>query len=421
MIIPSIDLMDGKAVQLVNGDSAKKKVVVDDVFLLAREFSRYGKFQVIDLDAAFGKGKDNQQIVRELCSMYDVRVGGGIRSVDDAVELVRCGAREVIIGTCANKEFLLELCDAIGRRRIIVALDACDGEVRSRGWMTGTGKGVVETLRLLEAYCCGFLYTCIEKEGLMDGCDFDTVKKLKEFSSNRICAAGGISSVDEIMMFDNMGVDVVLGMALYTGRINMDDIFLNRVDFGKDNVVPTVVQDCVSRDVLMVGYMNCEALSLTLECGMMTYFSRSRERLWRKGETSGNVQELVSIKLDCDGDTILACVRQVGAACHTGSYSCFGDENRAESNILDGVYSVITDRIENPKKGSYTSKLVGKKDAVLRKINEEAMEVIIAGKEGKKDDIVWEIADLFYFLIVLAAVNDIKLMDIWKMLDSRRM
>ncbi|MFH1432805.1 MAG: bifunctional phosphoribosyl-AMP cyclohydrolase/phosphoribosyl-ATP diphosphatase HisIE [archaeon] len=421
MILPSIDLLDGKAVQLVGGDPLKKKVVVDDVFGLASEFFRYGKFQVIDLDAAFWKGRDNRGIVKELCRKYDVRVGGGIRTVDEAVELVRCGAKEVIIGTRANKEFLKELCDAIGRKRVVVALDARNGMVESWGWTKGTGRSVLEVAKELENYCSEFLYTCIDKEGRMIGGDIDTVMKLKEITSNKICASGGISAVDEIRKFDEIGANVVLGMALYTGKLSLDEVFASRVDFAKGGgIVPVVVQEAVSRDVLMVGYMDKEALSLTLKSGKMTYYSRSRKKMWVKGEESGNSQELVSIKLDCDRDTVLATVRQTGGACHTGSYSCFGDENRSESNILTGVYNVIQERIKYPKEDSYTSKIAKDKELISRKINEEALEVIIASKDGKREEIVWEIADLVYFILVLAAANDIDMREIWNMLDSRR-
>ncbi|TFG91484.1 MAG: bifunctional phosphoribosyl-AMP cyclohydrolase/phosphoribosyl-ATP diphosphatase HisIE [Syntrophobacterales bacterium] len=421
MILPSIDLMDGKAVQLVGGAPAKKKVVVDDVFALARKFSRYGKFQVIDLDAAFGNGKDNRLIVKELCRNYDVRVGGGIRSVDEAVELVRCGAKEVIIGTRANKEFLSLLCDAIGRKRVVVALDARGGEVMARGWTKGTGKDVFVAIKEFSGYCSEFLYTCIDKEGRMKGGDIETVRKITLVTSNKICASGGISTADEIRMFDDAGANVVLGMALYTGKLSLDEVFASRVDFDKGNgIVPVVVQEAVSRDVMMVGYMDKVALSLTLKSGRMTYYSRSRKKMWVKGEESGNWQELVAIKLDCDGDTVLATIRQTGVACHTGSYSCFGDENRSESNILSGVYNVILDRIENPREGSYTSKIAKDKELISRKINEEAYEVILAANDGKREEIVWEIADLVYFLLVLAAASGIDPREIWNMLDSRR-
>ena len=421
MILPSIDLMGGKAVQLVGGDPKRIGAAVDDVFTLADEFARFGMFQVIDLDRAFGKGKDNIAIVKELCRRYDVRVGGGIRTIEAAKDLVRCGAREVMIGTQANPEFLSALCSEIGKKRIVVALDARKGKVESCGWTKTTDKDVLSKAREISEYCSGFLYTCIDKEGLMDGCDTDTVLKIKKITTNIISYAGGVSSIEDIQKFENLGVDSVLGMALYTDKLKLDDIFISRVDFSKNaGLVPIVLQDIYSRDVLMLAYMDKDALSKTLKSGKMTYYSRSKKKQWVKGETSGNTQELVSIKLDCDRDTILAVVRQKGRACHTGTYSCFGNENSKESNILTGIYNIISDRIENPKENSYTSKIAEKKDSILRKINEESMEVIIAAKEGKHEEIIWEISDLMYFLLVLAASNKIDLRDIWNMLGSRQ-
>lgn len=421
MILPSIDLMGGKAVQLVGGDPERVGAAVGDVFALADEFARFGMFQVIDLDRAFGKGKDNLPIVRELCRRYDVRVGGGIRSVKAAKDLVRCGAREIIIGTQANPEFLSTLCREIGKRRIIVALDARKGKVESCGWTKTTGKDVFSKASELSEYCSGFLYTCIDKEGRMGGCDLDTASKLTKITNSKISYAGGVSSIEDIQKFEDIGIDSVLGMALYTGRLKLDDIFVSRVNFSRNaGLVPVVAQDIYSRDVLMVAYMDKDALVKTLKSGKMTYYSRSKKKQWMKGETSGNTQELVSIKLDCDRDTILAVVKQKGVACHSGTYSCFGYENSKESNILTAVYNIISDRIKNPKENSYTSRIAEKKDSILRKINEESMEVIIASKEGKREEIIWEISDLVYFLLVLAAANKIDLRDIWNMLDSRQ-
>ena len=174
-------------------------------------------------------------------------------------------------------------------------------------------------------------------------------------------------------------------------------------------MIPVVVQDYKTNEVLMVAYMNEEAFRKTIETGKMTYFSRSRQQLWLKGETSGHYQYVKSLSLDCDNDTILAKVEQIGAACHTGSYSCFfknlvkkdyNDENPL--TILKEDYDVIAERKENPKEGSYTNYLFDKGiDKILKKVGEEATEMVIAAKNPDAEELKYEISDFLYHMMVL--------------------
>ena len=179
---------------------------------------------------------------------------------------------------------------------------------------------------------------------------------------------------------------------------------------GPDGLVPVVVQDVKTDAVLMVAYMNEEAYNQTLRTGRMTYYSRSRSELWLKGETSGHYQYVHSLTADCDLDTILAKVTQVGAACHTGSYSCFFNEiqNRSSKHnpmkVFEEVFSVIEDRKEHPKEGSYTNYLFDKGiDKILKKVGEEATEIVIAAKNPNPNEIKYEIADFLYHMMVLMA------------------
>ena len=182
---------------------------------------------------------------------------------------------------------------------------------------------------------------------------------------------------------------------------------------GPDGLVPVVVQDVKTDAVLMVAYMNEEAYNQTLRTGRMTYYSRSRSELWLKGETSGHYQYVHSLTADCDLDTILAKVTQVGAACHTGSYSCFFNEiqNRSSKQeahnpmkVFEEVFSVIEDRKEHPKEGSYTNYLFDKGiDKILKKVGEEATEIVIAAKNPNPNEIKYEIADFLYHMMVLMA------------------
>lgn len=225
MIFPSIDLMNAKVVQLVQGKRENKKIEIDDIAGLAKKFSKYN-IQVIDLDAAMGKG-DNLRIIKRLCKYYTCRVGGGIRDVEKAEEIIKAGAEKIIIGSSAFKDgkvnliFLKLLNKKISKDKIIIAIDSKKGKVVTKGWKESTNIDPVKVVEELEPYCSEFLYTYVDKEGMMKGTDFATLRKLKQATTNEITAAGGISSMDEINRLKRLGVNSVLGMALYTGKIKL--------------------------------------------------------------------------------------------------------------------------------------------------------------------------------------------------------
>lgn len=408
MIIPSIDLMDGKAVQLEQGQ--RKILEREDVFELAEYFSRFGEIAVIDLDAAMGKG-DNEDLIKELCKVARCRVGGGIRSVEKAKRLIANGANKIIIGTAANEEFLSKL----PKSRLIVAIDAKNGEVVTKGWAEGTGETPEGWINRFDDLCAGYLYTIVEKEGMMGGTDLAAIEKVSKLTKNPITAAGGICTVDEIKKLDKMDISCQLGMAVYTGSLILEDAFCELLDFDKvGGLIPTIVQDVKTKQVLMMAYSNVEAVKKSLKTGKSTYFSRSRNELWTKGETSGNVQKLRSAKYDCDRDTLLYMVEQKGNACHTGSYSCFGDKDF----VLEELYDLLIERKENLPEKSFTTKLFKDKEFLNSKILEEANEVI--DFENGEDDLGWEAADLAYFVMVLIAKHNVTLDDVRNNLASRR-
>lgn len=207
------------------------------------------------------------------------------------------------------------------------------------------------------------------------------------------------------------------------------------VKFDDKGLIPVVTQDYKTKEVLMVAYMNEEAFDKTLETGKVTYYSRSRGKLWIKGETSGHFQLVKSIKLDCDGDTLLIEAQQIDAACHTGNKTCFfrtltdgewtetAPEAKEEisAKILQEVYDVIVDRTVHPKEGSYTNYLFTKGlDKILKKVGEEAAEVIIAAKNKSREEIRYEISDLMYHLMVLMVERGVTLEDIYGELKGRR-
>lgn len=223
MLIPSIDLKGGAVVQLVQGE--KLAIRDDDVFRWVRKFEKFPKVQVIDLDAAMGIG-DNLALVRQIASALSCRVGGGIRSVERARDVLAAGAQHIIAGSSLFRDgapdlaFAQMLCDGVGRERIIAAVDSRGGHIVIHGWKTTLPLTAVEAVRALDPYCDEFLYTHVDTEGLMGGTDFEAIAAIRAATSRRVTAAGGITTRKEIDDLHNLGVDAVVGMAIYTGTLN---------------------------------------------------------------------------------------------------------------------------------------------------------------------------------------------------------
>jgi phosphoribosylformimino-5-aminoimidazole carboxamide ribotide isomerase len=227
MIIPCIDLMGGKVVQLVQGrDQALEG---DEPLALLRKFAAFPEIQVIDLDAALGQGS-NDELVEMLCGRAVTRVGGGVRTVERARRLVEQGAGKVIIGTAAfngqgvNAAFLAEARRAIGQERLLIALDSKDGHIVVKGWREATDLSAEKVVSLLEPYCSGFLCTYVDKEGMMQGTDLEWFHRLRALTSHELTAAGGISTLDEIRELTSLGIHCALGMAIYTGRLDLAEL-----------------------------------------------------------------------------------------------------------------------------------------------------------------------------------------------------
>ncbi|MDK2991493.1 MAG: phosphoribosyl-AMP cyclohydrolase / phosphoribosyl-ATP pyrophosphohydrolase [Clostridiales bacterium] len=205
----------------------------------------------------------------------------------------------------------------------------------------------------------------------------------------------------------------------------MDD-FISKLKFDDKGLIPAIIQDYTNGQVLMLAYMNEQSLRKTMETGQTYFYSRSRDELWHKGETSGHFQNVKGMSYDCDADALLIEVEQKGAACHTGHRSCFFNTvieqpDIAKEDVLAELYDVIVDRKNNPKEGSYTDYLFEKGiDKILKKVGEESAEVIIAAKNGVYDEVRWEVADLFYHVLVLLVQQGMTLDDIYAELKGRR-
>lgn len=225
MLIPAIDLKGGKVVQLIQGD--KLALETSDLDYWIERFSRFRRVNVIDLDAALGSGS-NDHLVREICTRLACQVGGGVRTPARALELCAIGAKKVIAGSALFKDGVADLAsaqrfaDAVGMDRVIGAVDSKGGRVVTHGWKTATGTTAVEAVRALEPYCGEFLYTHVDKEGLMKGTDIGAIRAVRDATRRPLIAAGGVTTQAEIDELDALGIDAVVGMAIYTGTLKLE-------------------------------------------------------------------------------------------------------------------------------------------------------------------------------------------------------
>lgn len=409
MIIPSIDLMNGRAVQLRRG----REFVLDggDPMERLEQFALLGEVAVVDLDAALGQGS-NASLIRQMVRRAPVRVGGGVRSIDAALDWLDAGASRVVIGTAASPD----LCSRLPRDRVVVAVDAERGRVVVEGWRTVTGHGPVERIRELSAVAGGFLLTQVEMEGGMAGFDRELVERAAAACAQgdaRLTAAGGITRSDEIGWLDRLGVDAQVGMALYTGWLSLEEALAAVLGPPVDGRLwPTVICDELG-DVLGLAWSSRESLSAAIQERRGVYWSRSRDALWRKGDTSGATQALRRVELDCDRDALRFVVHQEGSGfCHTGTRTCWGDRF-----TLGSLERTLAARAGDPDPASGTTRLLTNPALLATKLAEEAGELAAAGTPG---EVVHEAADLLYFALVAMARGGVTLNQVVAELGRRQ-
>lgn len=405
MIVPSIDIVGGRAVQLVGGETLA--IEAGDPFPILERFSRVGEVAVIDIDAARGEGS-NAPLIEEMASLARVRVGGGIRDVDTALSWLDAGAERIIVGTAASPEFL----NALPRERVIVALDARESRVVTHGWRVDAGLDLLEGIREFRDLCGGFLVTFVEKEGRMGGTDMDLARAVVEAAGDtRVTVAGGVTTAEEIDALDRIGADAQVGMALYSGTLDLADAFAAPLASDRpDGLWPTVVVD-EGGAALGLAWSSRESLRQAIDTGRGVYQSRSRG-LWVKGETSGASQELLTVSADCDRDSLRFVVRQHGTGfCHLHTRTCWGEDTG-----IGRLARRLADIVADPPPGSHTARLAGDPDLLAAKLIEEAGELAAA---TDPDDVAGEAADLIYFALAKAAASGVRLADIEAVLDRR--
>jgi phosphoribosyl-AMP cyclohydrolase / phosphoribosyl-ATP pyrophosphohydrolase len=404
MIVPSIDVMGGRAVQLRHG----RELVLDGGDPLDRleEFAVAGEVAVVDLDAALGRGS-NAAVIRTMVRRGQCRVGGGIRTLDAARAWLDAGAAKVVLGTAASPE----LCGSLPREGVIAAVDAERGDVVVDGWRAKTGARVLDRIAELAPVVGGFLVTQVEHEGAMQGFDIESVRAAVTAAGDaRVTAAGGITTAAEIAALDALGADAQVGMALYTGRLTLGDAVAAPL-VAPPELWPTVVCDELGQ-TLGLAWSTKESLARAVAERRGIYWSRSRRAQWVKGETSGNTQELVRVDLDCDRDALRFTVRQRGAGfCHLATRSCWPD-----AFDLGDLERVIEARRTSPEPASGTARLLADPALLEAKLREEAGELAAAGTAA---DAVHETADLLYVALVALARNGGSLADVRTELERR--
>ncbi len=342
-LYPAIDIKDGKCVRLTKGDFDREKIYSEDPAEVAESFEQAGAtfIHMVDLDGARDGRRMNGKTISAVTSAVNIPVelGGGIRTIEDAAQCLDLGITRLVIGTKAVSDpfFVQDLIARFGPECVVVGVDAKDGRVAVEGWETVSEVTAADLCMTMKD--CGvrhIIYTDIERDGMLTGPNVEAVSELSCSSGLDITASGGVSCMEDLQALYDAGINgVVIGKAIYEKKIDLKAAIerfqgepyvpYHWSDFTLSDagLIPVIVQDAANGQVLMMAYMNGQAYRDTLDTGLMHYYSRSRHEQWLKGETSGHYQKLISLKLDCDNDTLLARVDQTGAACHTGTRSCF--------------------------------------------------------------------------------------------------
>lgn len=422
-IVATIYLKDQKAVKGLSDLS----VLHEDVIELARFYNDSGidKIMILDLSDTDEEHEKNIHTIKNINRNVEIKVcaGGNINRLEDIKKFIYAGCLQVIVN--GAKPGSIELAEEASRRfgkdRILVSVANLDFVFKHQNVMD---ENFHELLVLNPDII----------DSIENTTDVPHVIYMKEYDEEQILTILKRKNVRGIAgdFINDPKTDIMKLKSELSGKgIKMDNFepALKWADFKKnsDGMVPVIVQDYRTDEVLMLAYMNEEAFDHTIHSGRMTYYSRSRQELWVKGMTSGHIQYVKSLTADCDYDTILAKVSQVGAACHTGNRSCFFNDivkkDYVEKNplkVLEDVYSIILDRKDHPKEGSYTNYLYDKGiDKILKKIGEEATEIIIAAKNPDAEEIKYEISDFIYHLMVLMAEKGVTWEDITQELSQR--
>ncbi len=425
-LIPRIIIKNGKAFR-------KDDSTAYDAVELCEKFENDGADEVyiFEISSTDEEHETNIGIIKEIVAECDIQIllGGNVKRLEDVKKYLYAGAKMVILEDSkeSNRELVNEASERFGADKVAVLFERkCSDEELCKAANFYFDEGAtlfVVSDKLSDEAAKNFSEINIDlllindeitKEDIVKYCK---VTNIYGFTSDAILSdTQGIMNIKQELKKDGVDVNV------FESKMNYSEFKLN-----SDGLIPVVVQDYKTNEVLMLAYMNEEAFDNTIKTGRMTYYSRSRKELWIKGLTSGHYQYVKSLSIDCDNDTLLAKVKQIGAACHTGKRSCFYTElvkkEYDDTNplmVFEDVFNVIKDRKVNPKEGSYTNYLFDKGiDKILKKVGEEATEIVIAAKNPDKEEIKYEISDFLYHVMVLMAEKEVSWEDITRELARR--
>lgn len=422
-LTPCIFIDGGKAVQWFDD----RTLLSDDVVSLAKQYCDRGADELIVFDLSTSDEEHDEAIdlIKKMNRVISIPMiaGGNIRRAEDVKKILYAGAKRAILNFSKALSFDLieEVSKRFGKERIAVSLNDFDTLFKQQHLIEEYSTEIVFMHRLdlnsvmnITKLPCVVLTDTMEQSEILRILKCDGIKGVSGLF---------ISSLNmDFNEFKEICADAGIKMTSFESILDFSEFKLN-----SDGLIPVIVQDHKTNEVLMMAYMNEEAFDHTVKTGRMTYYSRSRQCQWVKGETSGHFQYVKSLSIDCDKDTLLAKVEQIGAACHTGNRSCFyttivGADYDAKNplQVFESVYNTIVDRREHPKEGSYTNYLFEKGiDKILKKVGEEATEIVIAAKNPNPEEIKYEISDFLYHAMVLMVERGVTWEDITNELADR--
>lgn len=406
-LIPCIYLYRGNAVKGFSDNT----ILDTNPVALGKFYSDNNADELIVYDLSSGDAEHEEalDIIKDICADAEIPVigAGNVHRMEDVKKLLYAGCKMAALNysKAGNIEITEDVSKKFGRDKIAACISDVS-EITENEELLDT---YVEELILVKERCIKEAVAISKFPMIVSVPEVSLDKIIELLSSEKICGISGYAineNAKELLTIKTLCQSNGISMNTFEAKISWDEFKLN-----SDGHITVVVQDYKTEEVLMVAYMNEEAYNATIKTGKMTYYSRSRDELWVKGETSGHYQYVKSLTADCDKDTILARVSQIGAACHTGAHSCFFNEimckEYEESNplrVFEQVFGVIQDRKIHPKEGSYTNYLFDKGiDKILKKLGEEATEIVIAAKNPNANEIKYEISDFLYHMMVLMA------------------
>ncbi len=423
MLVPCLYLLKKKAVA---GWGHKNLFGSGDVLALTGYYRDHGADELLVFDFSSSDAEHEEAIgmLKEICEEGEIPViaAGHIDRVEDVKKLIYAGCQKVVLNFSkeSNIQMLEEVSKRFGKEKILVSISSMEEFQPRKEQIEQFAGGILALDNLEDAIGASssvpiLLHTDEPKEEAL-------IRLLKKENVLGVSGAFPSRTDESLLTLKKRCRQENVPVNTFESRIPWSQFKLN-----SDGMVPVIVQDYKTDEVLMLAYMNEEAYETTLLTGKMTYWSRSRKELWVKGLTSGHFQYVKSLTLDCDNDTILAKVAQVGAACHTGNRTCFFQELARKEyddtnplRVFQNVYDVIVDRKEHPKEGSYTNYLFDKGiDKILKKVGEECTEIVIAAKNPDKEEIKYEISDFLYHVMVLMVEKGVTWEEITRELAKR--